>query len=452
MKYPTQPHVGSLFFRIAAILLVATGTLLAAGEQTLSITDTEAPPPGQPTRIQLRLLQEVSPKATHVLQAGNAQVGYRGGDNRLWISADLTAIPPKSFIVSAVLKMYQVSKIGMPQNHRLDLCLIRKHVDPEHLSWFGPVQGIAWTQAGANADTGETADRTPPLATERVSPREFGIQRQWDCTQALQTAMDEGAFNGFLLFDRDINPKDPNSGLTMFGLPTDLVPSRRPVLEVKFTDTPVDRTPENSLLVPEKPPEPIRGFQCYREGELPYDGYALTKFAMISSGAPWSNFSASAGRGTLGLQPNGVETRVLIRFDGLKTTPHILAKATLDIVCEPGERQPEIQLCRVTQPWHIANVSWQEFAYHQPWKSVGGDTEEIRLPTAVTQQNGLHHIRFDLTPWLDAWLKNPATNFGMQLRFPAGQAQICLPESDNNGRRPMLTLEFGPKATIPTVE
>jgi hypothetical protein len=208
----------------------------------------------------------------------------------------------------------------------------------------------------------------------------------------------------------------------MFAMPEVANVEHRPRLVVRYSDTPVERMAGNSVLLPPPTEIVIRTRQAYRDGETPMAAYRMTKMAAITGGAPWSNFSATLDRGCVSTAKDRPETRVLIKFGQLLPTPSPATQVRVIIHAPPSEANQSLQLRRITADWQIAEVSWNERRWGQPWKTPGGDGEAIRMPCQIATDGPMQVLAFDVSDWFADWQKHPERNYGVMFQAPTGIA------------------------------
>lgn len=432
-----------LFSIFPGLLMAAACFTAQAEEKTVELILAPAEKPAG----RIVLWKSNLPKTGYATGESRGTVGFYGGENRLWIYFDLQAIPADAFIVSAALRLWQYEKQGQPHTHVFALCRVLKHVDPDFCCWDNPVQGITWTKPGANQTTGETADRSPPVASTVITKHPF-VWRQWDVTEALQTMVRENSNHGFVLLDRDVKMDDPQRTSVMFSMPEAENAEHRPRLVVRYSDTPVERTANNSVLLPPPAEIVIRTRQAYRDGETPLPAYRMTKMAAITSGAPWSNFSATLDRGRVSAgtakQP---ETRLLLRFGQLLAIPSPATQVRVILHVRPGEANQSLQLRRLTTDWQIAEVSWNERRWGQLWNTPGGDAEAIRMPCQISTDGPMQVLAFDVSDWFADWQKHPERNYGVMFQAPSnsasGSVQIASDRDSITQYRPQLEIFCG---------
>ncbi len=105
------------------------------------------------------------------------------------------------------------------------------------------------------------------------------------------------------------------------------------------------------------------------------------------------------------------DLRFLVQFD----LPGFLEGRSIDFACisfgadcagEDGA--VSFQAFAVTRAWGQETVSWEG-----SWETPGGDWNGHSSAYSITEAGSGETVQFDVTDFVNAWLKNPSKNFGI---------------------------------------
>lgn len=191
--------------------------------------------------------------------------------------------------------------------------------------------------------------------------------------------------------------------------------------------------------------------------------------AEIQQAAPGSNIGTDPTMvsGALGFTVNRAIRRGLLRFDPGTQIP---AGATINSVTlrvrvvkiPAGPANSTFEVRRILQPWTETGVTWNSRSSPAaPWQTPGatGPADSLSLPSATVFVAGLAIYDFSSTANLvadvQAWINNPATNFGWLL---ISENEITAKTARHFGTReggsnaPSLVIDFTPPPPVIAVQ
>lgn len=182
---------------------------------------------------------------------------------------------------------------------------------------------------------------------------------------------------------------------------------------------------------------------------------AESKDTFVYSFLPTFNFNASPGFDVIlasGRSSTGHDLRSLIQFDltSASLAPGQIATLNLFVtdrtavgfpVADPSPAFPvQADLFPVTQAWDAAAVTWGS----QP--ATGATAVASEAIDGVNK-----YVTFDVTSQVQAWLDNPASNFGFSIQQPEvvlnGGSVQAVYHSAGNTQRPFLYVGPVPEPT-----
>gem|GEM_PF-2170404 len=208
------------------------------------------------------------------------------------------------------------------------------------------------------------------------------------------------------------------------------------------------------------PPTPLPTTLILQPGLQGYDGLAdsyLSAWAMTEN---YANVDRLALR-----QPDIMAPVLRFRLDGLPRYARIVeARLRLWALARSNDNPATAGLYPLHRPWHVDEVTWQHAANGVPWTQPGANgvpTDRGAVPLAVqTVTETGRWYEWDLTPLVQAWVADPATNHGVILKAlatPRVLYTFAAAEYHNPAARPRLLIRYwtptlsNQTSTVPSV-
>ncbi len=170
--------------------------------------------------------------------------------------------------------------------------------------------------------------------------------------------------------------------------------------------------------------------------------FAAAGDALIHAGMKTTNFGAGHFLYVGGSDIN----RSVLRFDVSSipaANPVLSAKVKVYVDAYGGGGSPaDLAAYKLTTAWNEATVTWKT-----PWTTQGGDFDAAAVTKPIVKTDVGTWKEFDITPWVQQWVANPATNNGILLRLinEGSFTTYRLPSSEHwiPAEAPVLTVEYG---------
>jgi len=108
------------------------------------------------------------------------------------------------------------------------------------------------------------------------------------------------------------------------------------------------------------------------------------------------------------------DVRFLIKFP----LPEVLTGKSVDFArvefgagCKGARGVVSLEAFRVTTAWNAVSVNWT-----QPWRKAGGDWDSDMSMDWVVPAGEGKTVHFDVTDFVNGWLKEPSSNFGILVK------------------------------------
>lgn len=123
--------------------------------------------------------------------------------------------------------------------------------------------------------------------------------------------------------------------------------------------------------------------------------------------------------------------------------PVLSAKVKVYVDAYSGNGKPaDLAAYKLTTAWNEATVTWKT-----PWVVPGGDFAAMAVSTPIVKTDVGSWKELDITPWVQQWVSDPASNHGLLLSLinPTGFTVYRLPSSEYwfPEQAPMLTVTYG---------
>jgi len=391
----------------------------------------------------------------------------QSGASSLLIRFDLGAIPAGSHIVDADLALYTTAS-----NSALSAVtyrLLRPWAE-EQATWNLAQTGVAWGTAGANHTT---TDRAADIASH-TGLSVVNLWNHFDLTALVRAWVQNPASNYGLIV------QVTSSAAAEYTLASSeaLTVSLRPKLTVRYalpagvptppataTATPtVTRTPTSApaatntstatavstpTWTPTPTPTTAPGAPTATPTPTSPGGQSNTPTPTLTPGGPqptvvtfqngvngytgmtdtyldaWYPTTNYETKSTVSVRAINI-FKTLIRFDRLNLpTNAIIQSATLrlNIATRTNTNTITIQVYRLLRPWLAAQATWANASAGVPWAVAGASGTADRDSTLITNQSvtaATGWVDFDLTTAVQAWVNNPASNYGILLEAASG--------------------------------
>jgi hypothetical protein len=198
-------------------------------------------------------------------------------------------------------------------------------------------------------------------------------------------------------------------------------------------------------------------------------GYAGAADTMLSGWFPDAAYGSDPQVYVRHEGPNPV-LKSLFRFNltGLPSNARVrFATLSVTALYTPAGGRTLIELYRMNRPWDAATATWHRAQTGASWSTAGAEGapgDRAAAPSdfrwfSPASAGGTGRYGFDVAALTQAWLANPAGNYGVQLRSaPASAASSRINESyglaaveyANSERRPFLAVVYTTDEPTPT--
>ncbi|MBC7224753.1 MAG: DNRLRE domain-containing protein, partial [Anaerolineae bacterium] len=391
---------------------------------------------------------------------------------------DLSGLPSHITVVEAKLGLYVVSRSN-PSGLVAQTFQVLRPWTVTQATWNQAAVGNPWEVAGCNGST----DRETAF-TDQVPWEDINTWYELDVTDMVQEWVDNPASNLGVLVratgatavqynvasaehaDPHLRPKlvvayrvgptpTPTSTPTHTGTPTNtptVTPTGTITPTPTATNTPTITPTPTVTPTPTITPTPLPAVVLlFQQG---VGGYTGMEDTFIDAWSPTSNYGYAtylAARAT-NIRP------ALLRFDVSAIPPGSLvdeAKLALYVYDRSNASGLVAQVYGVLRQWTEHQATWQLAAVANPWEVAGcdGPTDRASIITdqVVWDTIGAWH-EFDITPLVQGWVDNPASNYGLIIKPLAGtnvQYNAYSSEYPISDFRPKLTVTYHPPSPAP---